>query len=220
MKKRYPNDSDQVNMILETQEQLDAQTADSLEFFKLSQESFVQQQNDELKRLTAKYGRNHVRVQMLESKVHHADSVSKAVDVRLNIMKTQADPLPADGWRIQGYVFTTAGDSLPGHTVLIDAKKDENKDITRAKPVDRSSSNTTSEMGFYSITLTAEELKRMSQYTLYLTVLDSRRHIIFTSKEKLNPTPGTIDFQDVVITVVQEPAKPRGKTKGKGGKKK
>jgi hypothetical protein len=219
MKKRYPNDNDQVNLILETQEQLDSQTTESLEFFKLSQESLLQQQNDELKRLAAKYGRNHVRVQTLESKVLHAGSVSKAVDVRLNIMK-QAEPLPTEGWRIQGYVFTTAGESLPGHTVLLDAKRDENKDATRIKPMDRSSSSITSETGFYSITLTAEELKRISQYALYLTVLDNRRHVIFTSKEKLNPASGTIDFRDVTVTVAQVPTKPQGKTKGKGGKKK
>lgn len=219
MKKRYPNDNDQVNLILETQEQLDSQTTESLEFFKLSQESLLQQRNDELKRLTAKYGRNHVRVQILQSKLDHADGVSKAVDVRLNIMK-QAEPLPVDGWRIQGYVFTTTGESLSGHTVLIDARRDDNKDITRTKPADRSTSAVTSETGFYSITLTAEELKRISQLALYLTVLDNRKHVIFSSKEKLNPASGTIDFQDVTITVVQGPAKPSGKTKGKGGKKK
>ena len=219
MKKRYPNDNDQVNLILETQEQLDSQTTESLEFFKLSQESLLQQRNDELKRLTAKYGRNHVRVQILKSKVDHADGVSKAIDIRLNIMK-QAEPLPTDGWRIQGYVFTTTGESLSGHTVLIDARRDDNKDITRTKPADRSSSAITSETGFYSITLTAEELKRISQSALYLTVLDNRKHVIFSSKEKLNPASGTIDFQDVTITVVEGPAKPRGKTKGKAGKKK
>jgi len=220
MRKKYPNDNDQVNLILETQEQLDSQATESLELFKVSQESLLQQQHDELKRLTVKYGRNHVRVQLLESKIHHADTVSKAVEVRLNIMKTQAEPLPTDGWRIQGYVFTTAGESLPGHTVFVDAKRDENKDLTRVKPADRSSSTTTSETGFYSITLTAEELKRLSQYALYLTVLDPRKHVIFTSKEKLNPASGTIDFQDVAITVVQVSTKPQGKTKSRGGKRK
>ena len=216
MKRRSPNDNDQISLILETQEQLDSQSSESLEFFKLSQESLLEQRQAELKRLTVKYGRNNPRVQRLEAKVQQAGNVKRAVDVRMNIMKAQADPLPTDGWRIQGYVFNTDGEPLPGLTVMIGIKRDDNKETARAKAIDNSSLTVTNESGFYSITLTAEQLKAISQYSLYLYVLDNRKQIIFTSKDKLNPAPSTIDFLDATIQVAQGPTKPKGKTKGKG----
>jgi hypothetical protein len=49
---------------------------------------------------------------------------------------------------------------------------------------------------------------------LYLTVLDNRKQVIFSSKEKLNPASGTIDFQDVTITVVQGRRSQAEKNKG------
>lgn len=215
MKRRNLNDNDQINLILETQERLDNETIESLQFFKASQESLLQQQEAEHKRLTTKYGRNHVRVQILEDKIQHGGNVSKAVNVRLDIIKSQAETFPADGWRIQGYVFNTTGESLPGLTVTLGVKSDDKSVITRARG-ESSYSAITGENGFYSITLNAEELRKISQQALYLIVLDSRKHIIFTSKEKLNPQPATIDFQDVAITIAREPTRPKGKTKGKG----
>ncbi len=216
MKRRSPNDNDQISLILELQEQLDSQSSESLEFFKLSQESLLEQRQAELKRLTVKYGRNNPLVQRLEAKIQQAGNVKRAVDVRMNIMKAQADPLPTDGWRIQGYVFNTDGEPLPGLTVMIGIKRDDNKETTRAKAIDNSSSTVTKESGFYSITLTAEQLKAISQYSLYLYVLDNRKQIIFASKDKLNPAPSTIDFLDATIQVAKGSTKPKGKTKGKG----
>ena len=215
MKRKQPNENDQLDLILGAQEQLDNQTTESLEFFKLSRDVLFQLQQNELKRLTVKYGRNHARVQKLEAKMVQTSNVSKAVDVRLDILKTQAEPLPKDGWRLQGYVFTPSGESLPGFTAMI-AVKDEKMELTRSKISEGSLSSTTSENGFYSITITAENLKKILQHALHLTVLDRRNHVIYTSKNRLNPVPGEIDFHDAVIPIAQE----QGRTKKPMGKEK
>lgn len=219
MKRRQPNDNDQLDMIVETQQQLDNKNVESLQFFKIAREALLQQQQTELKRLTAKYGRNHARVQKLEAKVLQAESVGKAVDIQLNIMKMQGEPLPAEGWRVQGYVFSVNGESLPGLTVAIGMKRGEEGTITRTKGTENASSGTTNEIGFYYLTLTPEELKKVSQYSLYLLVLDRRGHVIYTSKDKLMPTAGVIDFHDVTISNIEQPDKPERKAKGKGRRK-
>lgn len=217
MKRKQPNENDQLDLIVDAQEQLDNQTTQSLEFFKLSRDVLSELQQNELKRLIVKYGRNHARVQKLETKMVQTSNVSRAVDVRLDILNNQAEPLPKDGWRLQGYVFTPSGESLPGLTATI-AIKDEKKEVTRSKITDGYLSSTTSANGFYSITITSEDLKKILQHTLYLIVLDHRNHVIYTSKNRLNPIPGEIDFHDAVIAIAQEPdrtkkAKERGKRK-------
>ena len=201
MRSKNPNENEQFENVLHVQNQMDVQSTIFLELFKVSQTSRNEQQQIELKRLTVKYGPNHSRVQKLETELNHYRDVATAIDLRLDILKTQDEPLPADAWRLQGYVNGNNAEPMPGLTVAIGIKRDEKTGVTRAKAEDHPLFDTTNDTGWYSITISGEYLKMFSQYEFYLMVLDSKKQVIYTSKNKLTPTPGVIDFLDVVITV-------------------
>lgn len=210
----YPNETQQQDSAFDALEHMDVQTAESLKLFKTSQHAVHEQQQVELKRLVAKYGPNHSRVQKLQAQVLHHDNFSKALDVRIEQMDTQAEPLPSDAWRIQGYIATDNGEPLPGLTVTIGVKRDK-AEVTIGRTGKNSISTTTSATGWYSLTLSSEDLKAILQYSLYLVVQDNKKQILYTSKDKLTPIPGEIDFHNVLIKI-----KPDVKRDGTKKKKK
>lgn len=193
----YPNEAAQQESAFDVLEHMDLQTAESLALFKTSQDAVHAQQQVELKRLTAKYGANHARVQNLQARVLHHDNFAKALDVRIEQMNTQAEPLPSDAWRIQGYVASDDGDPLPGLTVTIGIREKTNITVVRSSK--NPLATTTTATGWYALTLSAEDLKNAAAYPLYLMVLDSKKQILYTSKDKLTPVPGEIDFHNVLI---------------------
>jgi len=199
----YPNEAAQQESAFDALEHMDIQTLQSLALFKASQDVVHEKQQVELRRLTAKYGPNHARVQKLQARVLHHDNFAKALDVRIEQVNTQAEPLPSDAWRIQGYVSSDNGEPLPGLTITVGMKR-EKTDIAVVRSGKNQIATTTSATGWYSLTLSAEDLKNAAAYPLYLMVLDNKKQILYTSKDRLAPVPGEIDFHNVVIKIKAE----------------
>ena len=159
----------------------------------------------EKNRLAAKHGDTHPEVQEAENRIAYNKQMFTGLDQEIEKASIKTEPLPGNGWRVHGRVFDSESKAVKGVTVFL---SDQNK-----RWIEIFGNSCTNELGYYSLTADEKVLDKIDRgQSLFLSVSDKNKKIIYTSTEALVPAKGIIILRDIYLkqdSCVSPPSGPR-----------
>lgn len=139
----------------------------------------------------AKWGKQDQRVLDIENRLLRDGEVLKGLDIAINKSRLQTSPFTGNGWRIHGFVYDEKEEPKAGKKiVIIDAEKKEA--VRNIKPV------LSDENGYYSLTLTPEQLKSLKEAKWALAIVIGRQEMLVVRND-IVPGAGMLLYQDIRI---------------------
>lgn len=170
---------------------LDEQRLTELNNLKQLQEIKNEVINREAKRLAAKYGSDHPRVQKLEARSNYNQSMLPALDREIDKASSKTEPLPLNAWRLHGKVIDEKDQPVPEITVFF---ADANKNWIRE--LGNSCSDQT---GYYSLTIEEKLIERAQKEKLYLSASNKNKEVVYYELNTNTPAKGIIDYQNICL---------------------
>jgi hypothetical protein len=170
--------------------QLDDQRLAELKNEKQLQEIKNEVINREAKRLAAKHGDNHPRVQKLQLRSNYNQSMFTGLDKEIEKASSKKEPLPVNAWRLNGKVIDKKEQPVPEITVFL-ADEDKN-------PIREVENSITDKTGYYSLTINEELIDRAQKEKWYLTAAN-KKQVLYHELNTFVPTRGIIDYQDILL---------------------
>jgi hypothetical protein len=188
---------------------LDEQRLTELNNLKQLQEIKHEVINREAKRLAAKYGSDHPRVQKLEGRSNYNLSMFPALDREIDKASSKTEPLPLNAWRLHGKVIGEKQQPMPEITVFF---ADANKNWIR-----EFGDSCSDQTGYYSLTIKEELIERAQKEKLYLSASNKNKEVVYHELNKDTPTKGIIDYRDICLAKggCSSPPEPDQPTRGK-----
>jgi hypothetical protein len=190
MKRTNITDKQALEQLADGINQLDDQRLAELKNEKQLQEIKNEVINREAKRLAAKHGDNHPRVQKLQLRSNYNQSMFTGLDKEIEKASAKKEPLPANAWRLNGIVIDKKEQPVPGITVFF---ADENKN-----PIREVGNSVSDETGYYSLTINEELIDRAQKEKWYLAAAN-KKQVLYHALNTFVPTRGIIDYQDILL---------------------
>ena len=161
------------------------QQLNNLQQVQKAKQDILQQERDRLSKLN----KNDPRVQSIDNRLQYNTQMFSGLNIVTQRASIQTSPLPANSWRIQGYVYGPENNAVSGITVFF---ANSNKQWVQALGSACTDSN-----GYYSITLNEDAIKIAGEQPLFIAVSDQNKKIVYVNSEALSISPGIIDYQDI-----------------------
>jgi hypothetical protein len=171
--------------------QLDDQRLAELKNEKQLQEIKNEVINREADRLAAKHGKDHPRVQKLQSRSNYNQSMFTGLDNEIEKASIKTEPLPANAWRLNGKVIDKKEQPVSDITIFF---SDEKGTWIRAL-----GNSTSDQTGYYALTINEELIELAQKEKLYLTATDKNNKVLYHKQNTFVPTKGIIDYQDIIL---------------------
>ncbi|HKC64492.1 MAG TPA: hypothetical protein VKB86_12695 [Pyrinomonadaceae bacterium] len=141
-------------------------------------------------RLNLKYGSDHPRVQAIANKVVINDGLRNNVATEVVRARTEIPVVDEHTWVLHGYVRHTDGSGIQNLTVaLYDGDSQWVQALGHA---------CTAANGYFRLENTSEFLR--NSFPVYVHVLTSQVQHLYADKSALRPTPGRVDYKEIIIT--------------------
>lgn len=204
MERKNITDEEVFEHIDQSINQLDKQRLQELNNLKQVQEIKQQALKLEIQRLSKKYGEDHPRVQKISARLSYNQEMFTGLDKEIKRAKTKTEPFSNKSWRIQGNVFDQLNKVAKGVTVFLSDKGH--------KWIEALGSTCTDEIGYFSITLDEESVKRHKDQPLYLSVSNNTKKINYVAPEPFFASNGLIDYKDIYLNDDCQPPSTKSKT--------
>lgn len=204
------NEKETLNYIDDAADKLDEQRLAGLQEEKNTQlikDAVLQR---EMQRLEAKHGKDHPEVQAAESRVMYNREMFASLDKEIEKASIKTEKLPTNGWRVHGRVFDSETKAVKGVTVFL---SDQNK-----RWIEIFGNSCTTEVGYYALTADEKIIdKNQTGQSLFLSVSDKNKKILYTSTEALIPAKGIIIYRDIYLNDESCVPPPSGKRETTAG---
>ena len=195
------SDKQALDRAAESLTQLDDQRLAELKNEKQLQEIKNEVINREAERLAAKHGKDHPRVQKLQSRSNYNQSMFTGLDNEIEKASFKAAPLPLNAWRLNGKVMDKKGQPVSDITVFFADEKG-----TWIRALGNSISDKT---GYYALTINEELIELAQKDKLYLTATNKNQQVLYAELNTFVPTKGIIDYQDIILGEVKSTSPPK-----------
>lgn len=185
------SDKQALDRAAESLTQLDDQRLAELKNEKQLQEIKNEVINREAERLAAKHGKDHPRVQKLQSRSNYNQAMFTGLDNEIEKAAAKTEPLPVNAWRLNGKVIDKKEQPVSDITVFF---ADEKGTWIRAL-----GNSTSDKTGYYALTINEELIELAQKEKLYLTASDKNNKVLYHKLNTFVPTKGIIDYQDIIL---------------------
>lgn len=197
MDRKLPEEQDRFNKLDSTFATLDQQRAQGLERLKTMQSLQNTALEKEQKRLSAKYGVDHPRVQKIASRLTYNQGMFRDLDGEIARSKIPTPSVNANTWLAHGFVLDQRGVGIEGLTIsFFDGLGQWIRVLGYA---------CTDSRGYFAISYTTE---KPEEQPLFLNVADKNQRSLYH-----DPTPrfvrlGLIDYWQIVLSDFKEGCPP------------
>ena len=174
------------------------QQLNNLQQLQKAKQNILQQERDRLSKLN----KNDPRVQSIDNRLQYNTQMFSGLNIVTQRASIQTSPLPANSWRIQGYVYGPENNAVSSITVFF---ANSNKQWIQTLGSACTDSN-----GYYSITLNEDAIKIAGEQPLFIAVSDQNKKIVYVNSEALSISPGIIDYQDIFFNNEECTSPPEG----------
>ena len=204
------NEKETLSYIDDAADKLDEQRLAGLQEEKNTQLIKDEVLQREMKRLEAKHGKDHPEVQAAESRVMYNKEMFVSLDKEIEKASIKTEKLPSNGWRVHGRVFDSETKAVKGVTVFL---SDQNK-----RWIEIFGNSCTTELGYYALTADEKIIdKNQTGQSLFISVSDKNKKILYTSTEALVPAKGIIIYRDIYLNGESCVPPPSGKRETTAG---
>jgi hypothetical protein len=189
-----PNQQEQEKKVDSTFTNLDQNRSQGLEATKQLQTTQNAALEQEQKRLTAKYGADHPRVQKASARLTYNQGLFRDLDAEIERTKIQVPTVDLNSWLGHGFVLDKQENGIAGLTVSFFNANGE--------PIRQLGFACTDAKGYFAITYvqkTPEETKILASQPLYLTVSDPNQRILHRETSPRTLQLGQIEFWRVIL---------------------
>ena len=186
------NEKETLEYIDISSDQLDEMRSSVLNKFKNIQLIKKELLKHKKKRLEAMHFVSHPKVMKVKSRLRFNKEIYIGVDMEIEKASIKIESYDNNSLRMHGKVFDINSIPIKGVTVFF---SDQNK-----KWIELLGINYTNESGYYSIAAAEKRLRKIKKnQSLYLSVSDKNRKIIYLTSEHFFIIGGFIIYQDIYI---------------------
>jgi hypothetical protein len=194
-------DKQALDQAAESLTQLDDQRLAELKNEKQLQEIKNEVINREAERLAAKHGKDHPRVQKLQSRSDYNQPMFTGLDNEIEKATNETAPLPVNAWRLNGKVMDKKEQPVSEITVFF---ADENRNWIRTL-----GNSTSDQTGYYALTINEELIELAQKEKLYLSASNKNQQVLYFELNTFVPTRGIIDYQDIILGEAKSTSPPK-----------
>lgn len=171
--------------------QLDKQRAQELSNLiqiQQAKQNILKNEQDRLSKINS----NDPRIQSINNRLSYNGQLFSGLDIMTARANIQTTPLPANAWRLQGYVYYKDKGPASGVTVFfVDGNHQWVRSLGNA---------CTNETGYYSVTVDEKVAGSPEMQTIYLSVSDKDKKIVYLDSEPLIVKKGMIIYRDIILS--------------------
>jgi hypothetical protein len=189
MNRKLPEEQDRFNKLDSTFTTLDQQRAQGLEQLKTMQVMHNTALEQEQKRLSAKYGEDHPRVQAAASRLTYNQGLFRDLDGEIGRSQISIPSVDANTWLAHGFVLDGKGVGIEGLTIsFFDGQNQWIRGIGYA---------CTDRRGYFAISYKTEQ---PDDQPLFLNVADKNQRSLYRDPNPRVVKLGLIDFWQIVLS--------------------
>jgi hypothetical protein len=171
---------------------LDLQRNQGLEQLKMLQTVQNSALEQEQKRLTAKYGTDHPRVEKINSRLVYNQGLFRDLDAEIDRSQIQVPTVDLNSWLGHGFVLDRSENGIAGLTVSF---------YNAQEPIPQLGYACTDAKGYFAISYVSknEETNFRANLSLFLTVSDPKQQILYRDPNPRSLQLGQIDYWRIVL---------------------
>lgn len=152
------------------------------------------------------------RIAGLDEQLSYGDQLSSAINLEIAKSNATNTPLPADAWRMQGYVYYQDNTPASGVNVFF---ADGNKQWIQAL-----GNSCTDATGYYSITVDGKLITdATTKMQIFLSAKDDKKQLSYMDTVPSVPVKGEIDTKNIYLGGKDCPPPAPDKSRAKSGPK-
>jgi hypothetical protein len=189
MNRKRPEEQDRFNQLDSTFTTLDQQRGQGLEQLKAMQVMHNTALEQEQKRLSAKYGEDHPRVQTIASRLTYNQGLFRDLDGEIGRSQIPTPSVDANTWLAHGFVLDGKGVGIEGLTIsFFDGQSQWIRAIGYA---------CTDSRGYFAISYKTEQ---PDDQPLFLNIADKNQRSLYRDPNPRVAKLGLIDYWQIVLS--------------------